>query len=126
MTLKEFHLQFDGPEVTTQECNELLQLARSKANWGPDLFKRFQAASVHYRAFPGIFNRLKQVLSEEDYFEFDLQYCDCIRLGCEEENEQLRCNRKKRKAEEWQQEKIRLLKRKKQLLTQKLNLLTNN
>ena len=96
-----------------QDTAEILALVQDRKNWNPELYERIKrnlANSPRWETC--IFNRIRKVLSEEDYENFDFAYCVS---GRPQDAEVILFTRKERKQKEgeekWRTERAETLKR---------------
>lgn len=108
--------------MTEAEYKELLELAKDRKNWKPELFEKYQAACIEMT--PCIFNELRKILTKEEYNAFDLEYCEYLRPGTKEGVKYLEELHRKEAAEQWEQRTRGSLQRMndKQLLTMLSNM----
>lgn len=91
--------------MTVAEYKELLELAKDRKNWKPELFKKYQVACVEM--MPCVFNELRKVLTKEEYNAFDLEYCEYLRPGTKEGVKYIEKLHRKEAAEQWEQKQTK-------------------
>ena len=103
-----------------RDAEEILSLVKDDANWTSELFERCRNNTL---VSPCIFNQIRKVLSADQYQRFDDAYC---LHGRPEQKKLIDMIRRERRKEQRKSKEMELLKKRKQLLKQKLQKLTNN
>lgn len=103
-----------------RDAEEILVLVKDEKEWTSELFERCQSNIL---VQPCIFNRIRKVLPPEQYERFDDSYC---LYGRPEQKEHIDAIRSERRGEQRKSREVELLKKKRQLLKQRLQTLTDN
>ena len=95
-----------------QEVQKIISNVKSW-KWTPELFQRVN----DILNYTNIFNVLRRELTEEEYEQFDMEYCEHFRPG---QKALAKYIKEKRGEMKWREKKRELLQKKKQLLQKKL------
>ena len=103
-----------------EDAEQILALVKDEANWTPELFERCRNNTL---VAPCIFNQIRAVLPPEQYQRFDDAYC---LSGRPEQKEMIFSARSERREKKRNDKEVELLKKRKQLLMKKSQILTDS